>query len=112
MIRDKLSLVKSRVKDIIEFIRTGSIYDVTVAEVPSRRRRTLEWSRADGVRETGTYLEVYPFFGYVPQTVFVVIDTDGNVYKMAKGSTVEKLKGDHIYLGPLPEIPREWEISI
>jgi hypothetical protein len=89
------------------------MFDITIAEPSSARyQRVLAWCRAGDVRETGSYLEVYPFFGFVPQTVLVIVDRDGGVYKMGKGSTVENLKDDHVYLGPLPQIPEEWEIPI
>lgn len=112
MIRSKLQLIKSRVKDVVEFLRTGSIYDVTVAEPDTRYRRVLAWCRSKDVRETGSYLEVFPFFGHVPQTVLVIVDREGNTHKMGKGSTAERLRDDCVYLGPLPQIPPEWEIPI
>jgi hypothetical protein len=70
----------------------------------------MKWMKANEIKETGNYLEVYPFFGFVPQ--FILVFMVAGMPRKATGNSQEKLDKDKVYFGPIPGIPPEMEIEI
>lgn len=128
--------VVRRAKDILDFLRTGSLIDFVEADDVGpvdldpdsepdctgkihrpycrefdRETKSLYWKPYDEVTESGQYVRVIPTFGCSPQFV-TIMPFEGKLVEMdfskdqTKSLPFSPLDVHSIYLGPLPEISK------